>query len=68
MPHSPPGEQLAAALLTLDLVPPLTLLEKSESFFFTSGLAQDGQVTSETRLALRTSFSNDSPHWWQSNS
>jgi hypothetical protein len=44
------------------------LLEKSDSFFFTSGLSQDGQITSDTRLALRTSLSNESPQLWQSNS
>jgi hypothetical protein len=59
---------LAGALATLDLVPPLTLLENSDNFFFTSGLAQVGQVTSETRLTLRTSLSNESPQVRQSNS
>jgi hypothetical protein len=61
MPQRPPGAQLADALATLDRVPPLTLLEKSDSFFFTSWLSQDGHVTSLTRLALRTSLSKDSP-------
>jgi hypothetical protein len=68
MPHRPLGAQLAAELETLDLVPPLTLLENSDSFFFTWSLWQSGQVTSEIRLALRTSLSNELPQSLQSNS
>ena len=68
MPHNPPGAQLAAALLALDLVPPATRLENSDSFFFTCWLSQLGQATSLTALALRTNLSKDVPQLGQSNS
>lgn len=66
MPQRPPGAQLAAFVAVR--VPPLTLLEKSESFFLICGLSQIGQMTSPIAEELLKSLSNESPQSRQTNS
>jgi hypothetical protein len=48
--------------------PPLSLEAKVESFFFTCGLPQAGQVTSSTWLGLRSSSSKGCSHFVHTNS
>jgi hypothetical protein len=66
MPQRPPGAQLAAFVAAR--VPPLTLLEKRESFFFICWLSQVGQMTSPIADELLRSLSNESPQSRQTNS
>ena len=58
MPQVPAGLQEDEMVAPMENgLPPELLEAKSESFFFTFGLPQAGQVTSEVELALRSSSS-----------
>jgi hypothetical protein len=69
MPQVLPVLQLEAALLLNEnVLPPLDLDAKVDSFFLICGLPQLGQITSLIALVLRTSSSNGWPHSLHSNS
>jgi hypothetical protein len=48
--------------------PPEIFEAKVDIFLTTSALLHFGQLTWLTALALNTSSSKDSPHWWHTNS
>ena len=67
MPQSPVGAQLEAEA-DGDEPLPMLRLAKSESFFFTTGLLQEGQITSLTADIDLTNLSKLPPQPPQSNS
>jgi hypothetical protein len=68
IPQSPPGLQEAEEVLVTELLVPLIFEAKVEICFATWRLSQNGQTTSSTALALRTSSSKGVPQSWQTNS
>lgn len=68
IPQVLPVSHAGAPALSEKGPPLLDMDEKSEIFFLTSGLWQEGQIISFTTLALRTSSSNGLSHSVHSNS